>query len=207
MKLKESSASALTIGPMVLYLVLALQTVGSSQEDAPPEEEVKKMRQEIGGAEPDYIIGQPRLQKVEGFHYFYMELKHTDPGQAGPLARKAHDTYARVIGESYRPTLLVMFFSVPDEPNVYDIQTGFSVRKGTVPIGEAKVRYVEPTLCVSLLAWGDIGVYAKSYAPLIEFAEEKGLKCKEGFREWDLYWEGDRSKNNIILVQHPVEEE
>ena len=206
MKLKESPVPALVTGPMVLYFVLALQAAGLSQENAPPEDEVKTMKQEIGWAEPEYIIGQPRLQKVEGFHYFYMELTHTDPGQAAPLAREARDAYARVIGESCRPTLLVMFFAVPDEPNVYDIRAGFPVRKGTAPIGEAKVRYVEPTLCVSLLAWGDIGVYAKSYRPLLDFAEEKGLECKEGWREWDLYWESDNSRNNIIQIQHPVEE-
>lgn len=71
---------------------------------------------------------------------------------------------------------------------------------------EAFLEHVLELKEVSLLAWGDVGVYAKSYGPLMDFANEKGLKCKEGWREWSLYWEGDNSKNNIILVQHPVEE-
>ena len=168
------------------------------------------MVKEAGWAEPEYVIGQPRLQKLEGFYFFYVEQKHSKPGQVGPsmdsLVRKAHDAYAKVIGESCVPALCIMWFGVPGEPDLYDNQLGFAVRQGTTPLGEAKVRYVEPTLCVSLLAWGDIGVYAKSYGLLIDFANGKGLKCKEGFREWSLYWEGDTSKNNIILVQHPVEE-
>lgn len=169
------------------------------------------MKQETGWAEPDYVIGQPRLQKVEGFHFFYIEQEHAEPGQEGPsmasLTKKARDAYAKVIGESYAPALCVMWFGVLGVPDLYDNQVGFAVREGTTPLGEAKVRYVEPTLCVSLLAWGDEGAFAKSYGPLIAFAEDKGLKCIQGFREWDLHWEGDKSKNNIILIQHPVEEE
>ncbi len=167
------------------------------------------MQREVGWAEPDYIIGQPRLQKVAGFHFFYIEQKHAERGQEGPsissLTRKARDAYAKVIGESSAPALCVLWFGGPGEPGLYDNQLGFAVREGTTPLGEAKVRYVDPTLCVSLLAWGDVGVFARSYAPLMAFAEGKGLKCIEGFREWDLYWEGEKSKNNIILVQHPVE--
>jgi hypothetical protein len=169
------------------------------------------LKQKIGWAEPDNIIGQPRLQRVRGFHFFYIEQKHTDPSQEAPsmdlLTKKAREAYAKVIGESYAPAICNMWFKVPGESDLYDNQVGFAVREGTPQLGEAKVRYVEPTLCVSLLAWGDVSVYAKSYSPLIAFAKDKGLKCIEGFREWDLYWEGDDSKNNIIQIQHPVEVE
>ena len=77
------------------------------------------------------------------------------------LKKKVCDAYAKVIGESYAPALGVFWFGVPGKPDLYDNQLGFSVCKGTTPLGEAKVRYVEPTLCVSLLAWGDVDVFAK----------------------------------------------
>ena len=152
------------------------------------------MTKEVGWAEPECIIGQPRIQKVEGFYYFYLETKHTDGGKEGTdtnsMVRKAKDAYAKVIGEFSMSPLLIMYANVPNKPDMYDLQVGFPVPKSIDPGGAAKVRYVEPTLCVSLLAWGDIGIYAKSYAPLMDFVNENGLKCAEGWREWAFYWEG-----------------
>jgi hypothetical protein len=36
---------------------------------------------------------------------------------------------------------------------------------------------------------------------------QNALKCVVGWREWYLYYENDKSCNNIIWVQHLVEKE
>ena len=74
----------------------------------------------------------------------------------------------------------------------------------SVQQGEAKVRFVPPTLCGSLVASGDVKVYASSYGPLLDFMDSQGYLPVEGFRETCLYWEGGKSKNNIIWIQHQL---
>ena len=168
------------------------------------------MERATGWAEPDCIIGQPRLQKVDGFHYLYVEQQHVAESEVGvyigSLFGKIHDAYEKGYGAAEKPPILVMFFDLPDEPRVYDMQVGFSVPEGTSPLGEAQVRYVEPSLCASVLVWGNLDSVISSYGPLLEFMDTKDLKCIEGWREWYLYWEGDSSSNNITWVQHVAQE-
>ena len=99
-----------------------------------------------------------------------------------------------------------MFTDIPDEPRWYDVQVGFSVPKGTPPYGEARVRYVKPTLVASIVVTGNLRAVVKSYGPLLEFMKAKGLKDVVGWREWYLYWESDDSMNNVTWVQHLAEE-
>lgn len=166
------------------------------------------MIKEIGWAEPECIIGLPRIQKVEGLYYLYVEQKNVKEDEVGPvmtpLIGKANDAYMSAVGEVYGQPLLAMFLDVPNTPGVYDMQIGFSVREGTSPIGGSEVRYVEPALCASVLVWGTkYGVVS----PLMEFIKEKGLRCTDGWREWSFYDEAAGPKNTITWVQRIVEEE
>jgi hypothetical protein len=161
-----------------------------------------------GWAEPDQIIGTPRMQKVEGFYYFYIEQIHPTQGEK----EEPVDSMIERVGwlfQQYspvsKPPLLVMFFLVAEEPSYqYDIQVGYVISKEIPAEGEAKVRYVPPTLCGSLVACGDVELYANSYGPLLDFIDSQGYQAVEGFRETSLYWEGEDSKNNIVLIQHPA---
>jgi hypothetical protein len=169
------------------------------------------MGKEVGWAEPEYLIGQPRIHKVAGFHYLYVEQKHVHEGQVGlhmgPLIGKMEDAHKLGFGEAEKPPLLVMFTDIPDEPRWYDIQAGYSVPQGTVPCGEAWVRAIEPALVASILVWGSLEAVVKGYGPLLEFMKANGYKDIVGWREWYLYWESEDSTNNITWVQHIAAEE
>jgi hypothetical protein len=41
------------------------------------------MKRESGWAEPEYIIGQPRIQMAGGFHYLHVEEKHVAESEVG----------------------------------------------------------------------------------------------------------------------------
>jgi hypothetical protein len=162
----------------------------------------------IGWAEPEQIIGTPRMQQVEGFYYFYIEQIHPAQGEKEEPVDSMIERLGRLF-EQYspvsKPPLLVMFFLVEGEgPYQYDIQVGYVISKEIPVGGEAKVRYVPPTLCGSLVACGDVQVFANSYKPLLDFVDSQGYLAVEGFRETCLYWEGEQSKNNIIWIQHPA---
>ena len=57
------------------------------------------MKKKSGWAEPKYIIGEPRVQKVGGFTYLFVEQKHVEESQVGvslgPLFEKIHEPTRR----------------------------------------------------------------------------------------------------------------
>lgn len=166
------------------------------------------MEQKINWADPEYVISQPRIQKVAGFHYLYAEQPHvheTEVGNAmGVVMGRLGSAWECIFGKTPSPPMLVMFIDL-DEPRMYDVRAGFVVPEGTTPQGETQVRFVPAALVAGMLAWGGISAVVKTYAPLMEFMDTHGLKCIEGWREWRLVFEGDTSTNNITWVQHVAE--
>jgi hypothetical protein len=168
------------------------------------------MSTEVGWADPEMMISEPRAQRVMGFHYLYVEQEHvaeSDVGWAmGDLMPKALEAY-RHGGEGIEPPpILAMFLDLPGAERAYDVQVGYAFRESVLPRGGAEVRYLEPALCAGLLVWGTLDDILKSYGTLMAFVEAKGLRNVEGWREWYLYWEDAASRNNVTLVQHVVEE-
>ncbi|MCU0502237.1 MAG: hypothetical protein MUC51_10815 [Anaerolineae bacterium] len=167
------------------------------------------MEQRVRKAEPEYLISQPRVQEVEGFHYLYAERLHiheTEVGKALDAAiRMLTSTWERIFEEAPSPPMLIMFHDL-DEEKMYDVQAGFVVPPGTPPQGETQIRFVPPALVAGMLVWGDISAVAKSYAPLMTFMDTHGLTCIEGWREWRLLFEGETSMSNVTWVQHVAKE-
>ncbi len=211
MKRKGGIVVILSTIAMVLCSICALCINGSSQENTPAKEEARKMTEEVGWAEPECIIGQPRIQKVKGFYYIYTEKKHVKQSEVGSTAYligQVNDACKQIFGDATWGTYIDMYLNLPKEDEyVYDVQKGYAIAKEVTPVGEAKVRYVEPALCATIVVWGSFEDISKSYGPLMEFVNEKGLKCaEEGWREWHVHWDGGDSRNNVYLVQHVVEE-
>jgi hypothetical protein len=210
MKLKRSLAVVFSIVAVLLFSVLALCINGSSQEKT-AKEEIKKVTKDLGWAEPELIVGQPRLQKVNGFYYLYAEMKHlktSEVTESNVLIKQVNDACMKLFGRIPFGTYVEMYINLPQEAGeyMYDCQKGYAIPDNITPVDGVKIRYVEPALCASILVWGT--EISKSYGPLMDFVNGNGLKCaEEGWREWWLHYEGDNSKNNITLVQHVLKEE
>jgi hypothetical protein len=158
------------------------------------------MEEKVRWAKPEYVIGLPRLQKVDGFYYLYTEQKHIHESEVrnsiGPMFSMICDTYKKRHGKTNRFSILVIFFTVPNEPRMYDIQVGYSVLKRPAPEKEIQVRYVEPTLCASVLVRGNLDLVKKSCGLLVKFMYGNKFETMEGRRELYLYCEGMSSTNN-----------
>ena len=196
---------------VTLFSILVLCMNGSSQEKA-GKEGAMKMTKEVGWAEPEYIISQPRIQKVGGFLYLYVEKKHVkeseSPSVIPTLIGKAHEACRKAFGRKVGNLVITHLILPKETESMYDIQVGFAISgdANVTPAGEAKIRYVEPALCAGILIWGTVDDIARSFSPLSEFIKEKELKCSDvGWREWTLY--NDDTKNAIFLQQRVLEEE
>jgi hypothetical protein len=161
--------------------------------------------QNVGWAEPQFILGECRTQVVAGFRYLYLEEKHIAEWDVGdmitPLKDRITRAYRQTYGGAEPPTLLVMFIDL--EEQYYDVRAGFAVGPDTPPLEGPRVLDVPPALCAGYLAWG--ANFWEGYGPLMDYMDAQGLRCIEGWREWYLYSEGEGSPNNIMLVQHVAE--
>ena len=210
MKLKRNLAIVLSISTVLLYSVFALCLNESLHEN--PTDGVK-VTNEIGWAEPELIIGQPRLQKVNGFYYLYAEMKHLKQSEVSKsvvLIEQVNDECMKLFGCIPFGAYVEMYINSPQEEEsklIYDCQKGYALNVEDITPKDArvKIRYVEPALCASILVWGSD--LPKGYGPLMNFIQEKGLRTsKPGCRrEWGLY-EDRNSKNHIALIQRVIEE-
>lgn len=168
------------------------------------------MKQNIGWAEPNWTISEPRVQKVDGFYYQYLEARDVPEMEVGnyvlTFRKLMQDAYHAVFGPATMPPVLAMYLDIPGKKGLYNVQIGFVVEENTPQLGDAKSRYVEPALIVGMIVGGDIDAVLSTYGPLMEFTNKNDLKCVIGWREWYLHWESDISKNSITWVMHNVEE-
>jgi hypothetical protein len=156
--------------------------------------EEDRMSTEVGWADPEMMISEPRVQRVAGVHYLYVEQK-----------RVAESAVGWAMGDLMPKALAAYRQGHAGIERAYDVHVGYAFREDVSPRGGAQVRYVEPALCAGLLVWGTLDDILKSYGTLMAFVEAKGLRNVEGWREWYLYWEDPASRNNVTLVQHVVE--
>ncbi len=168
------------------------------------------MKQMTGWAEPRSVISAPRVQKVDGFYYQYLESKDVPEMEVGShvvtLRKQMQAAYRAAFGPAAMPPTLAMYLDIPGKTGLYDVQIGFAVEADTPLLGEARRRYVAPALIAGMIVGGDIDAVVSSYGSLMNFINKNGLKCITGWREWYLHWESDTSLNSITWVMHDVEE-
>jgi hypothetical protein len=169
------------------------------------------MAYSTGWANPVLVIGQPRIQKVSGFTYLFAEqrdVKDTEVGQyRNGLVARVWDAYKLYYASAATPPLLVMFINVPGKEEMYHMQVGYVVAKGTPATGGVQVRDLAPALVAGTVVSCDADSIWKCYGPLMDFMNQNGYKpLEEGWREYFLYNEGNASANNITWVQHLAEE-
>lgn len=167
------------------------------------------MKIETGWADPEVVVGAPRIQMVAGFTYFFAEEKHIMENLVGRSLDRVvaivRAGFQRIFPRVDQPSLLVMFIDDPVEDGIYDVRAGFAVSHGTQPVDGVFVEDQQPALVASILYCGPIGMIHKSYSPLMEYMNQNALKCVVGWREWYLYYENHESSNNVLWVQHLAE--
>jgi hypothetical protein len=154
--------------------------------------------------QPDLLLSPCRTQRVAGFKYLYLEDKHVAESEVDtvmvPLMERIFAAHRQTFGAAEPPPLLATFTDRKDAS--YALRVGFAVGAKTPPLEGALVMVVPPALCAGVLVWGaDV---TAGYAPLMDYADRKGLEPTEGWRERYLYWEHDGSPNNVTLVQYVV---
>lgn len=160
-----------------------------------------------GTATPEYTVGQPRTGTMAGFRHFYVRgrasMKNI-PQVAGTLIDEAIAAYQGAHSSPVDQPTVILSYHMPDETGEFDMFAGFSIVIEIAAAGSAVIEEVPSTRCASILLTGSLAHLPAAYQELERYIQAQGLRYGSNFREWYLYWEGDGSPNNVILIAFDV---
>jgi effector-binding domain-containing protein len=158
-------------------------------------------------AEPEFTLGQVRVQRTRGFDYFYVgaeatmeRLASTIDTLRGKLESARRKGRVVVLG----PATFVYLGADPSGP--FTLQIGYPVESRTAPIRDTKVRHLEDLRCVSVVYSGGLQHIRSAWGAVGTAVKAKGLRTTPESREVYLYFEDDESPNNVTLLQQGVTE-
>jgi effector-binding domain-containing protein len=158
-------------------------------------------------ADPEYSIGEMRVQTMRGCEFFHVGVETTMAGMGEAIGRVMPRLFeAQREGRVVSAGPVVFVYTGGDATSPFLLEMGFPVAAGTAPVSEAKVRRLDDFHCASLVYCGALKHLGKAYDALGRAVERAGLKHSGEMREYYLYFEDDDSPNNVTLLQYRIEE-
>ncbi len=153
-------------------------------------------------ASTDFLIGPMRVLTKRGMTFFHVASPPTPYAELD----KALDILLDKLYAARRQTNLIeagpditRYYQLSQsEPDLYQMEVGISVRPATLPAGEAQVTTLPPYHCAELLLWGSLAHIVQAYQSLTQAIQAAGLEQTGESREWNYYFEGVDSPNNLI---------
>jgi effector-binding domain-containing protein len=165
-------------------------------------------------AKPEFLVSEMRIQRLPGPTYLHAETETTlakigqVAGETIPALRKAIADQNRVVmahggGNVYitGPLIFVYQGATGEMDTPFKLCIGFAVAEGTKPLGVYKVKKLDDFRCATVLFSGPMAKVGEAYGKLFPALTAAGHTPTGETREYYLYWESDKSPNNILLIQ------
>lgn len=160
-----------------------------------------------GGAaaadKPKAVVSDVSVRTLEETTYFYTSVQTTYAriveavGQVVPKLEKAvGEGKVRVTG-SY---VFVYHGATADPNKEFTLEIGTTVAEDTKPQGEFKVRKLPAFQCASVLFQGPVQQMMVPYGKLLPQVQQAGHEMTGESREYYMYWEGEDSANNVVMI-------
>ena len=153
-------------------------------------------------ATPQFVIGQMRVLTISEMSFFHVSSqpipfsdldKVLDPLLENLYAAKAQ---ANLIDGGPDVT---RYYRI-SESDLYQMEVGVSVKPGTQPAGDAKIKTLAPLQCAGLLLWGSLAHIAQAYSTLTQTMKDAGMQHTGECQEWNYYFESVDSPNNVMGI-------
>ncbi len=159
-------------------------------------------------AVPEYVFGEVRTQTWGPFTYLSV-------GDAAPMSTldalldrliAALDSACDAAGmRSIGPVVLRYGTQPGAGADVWWMEAGYPVRPGTPAAPGTVVRDLPAFRCATLLYSGSLAHMGIAHERLTSGIRAAGLRAGAEGREWYLYFEGDDSPNNVMLLQRQIQ--
>ena len=166
---------------------------------------------EAGASKPDDspVVSDVRVRTLAESNYLYVESE-TSYAEMGPFIEEAVKKLEAAEKEGkIRVTNSYVFVyqgASPDPSKKFKLQVGATVADDVAAVGDLKVRKLPTYRCASVLYQGPVQQMMLPYQKLMPALEPAGLEPTGENREYYTFWEGEASKNNIVMVTAGVKE-
>lgn len=153
---------------------------------------------------PDSLLGPAAIQTFAGGPYFHVKARATQaeiPGRMRELVPRLLKSLAEAKVGTLGPLQVVYHGITQDPAQPFDLEVGVLVAPGTPAAGEAKVRLLPAFTCATQTFTGSLSQVGKAYATVYPALLSAGRVPSGESRQMVLFYEGDASTNNVLLVQ------
>jgi len=151
----------------------------------------------------DFTVGPMRQQQLVGFNFLYVTRRatiRTIAEIAGTEVPKLFDAIKAANIQERGPVIFIFhgMTGAPDQP--FDVEMGMAVEENVVPPDGYETVELKPATCATVLYSGDMPNIGHAYEKVFPAMSAAGLTPSGETREYYLYFEDDKSPNNVVLV-------
>jgi effector-binding domain-containing protein len=151
----------------------------------------------------DTSIGEPRIQDLKGMNYLHFERKTTIRQMNQTLNADIQKMMAEMKAHSISPAgplMMVMQGMTANQDQQFLLEVGFDVAKGAVAPQGYSISELPADHCASVIFSGPMTNIGLAYRKLYNTIFGAGMMPTPESREYVLYWEGNGSPNNVVMI-------
>jgi effector-binding domain-containing protein len=153
--------------------------------------------------QPDFTLGPVRQQHLVGVNFLYTTCKatiRTIADVAGAEVPKLFDAIKEANIQQRGPVIFIYRNLTDNLDAPFDVQIGMAVEDNVVPPTGYQSIQLSPSDCATILYTGSMANIGQAYATLMPAAWSYERKPTGETREYYLYFEDDKSPNNVVLI-------
>lgn len=153
---------------------------------------------------PDCLLGPVAIQTFAEGRFFHLKTRATQaeiPGRMRELVPRLLKSLAEAKVGTLGP-LQVVYHGLSQDPALpFDMEVGVLVPPGTPAAGEAQVRSLAAFTCAAQTFTGSLNEVGRAYGAIYPALLSAGRLPSGESRQMVLFYEGDASTNNLLLIQ------
>ncbi|HRK29761.1 MAG TPA: GyrI-like domain-containing protein [Tepidisphaeraceae bacterium] len=158
-------------------------------------------------AEGESVTSAMRVQEMGPLNFFHTTVTMTFEKMDG-VAQIIGEMEAAIKEKKITAGGTVIFVyqgAAPDPTKEFELSIGMHVEAGTEGFDKWKVTELPSFKAATVMHSGPVKTISTAYQKIFPEIFAKGLQPTGENREFYLYWEGEESANNIMLVQVGVQ--
>ena len=144
-----------------------------------------------------------RVQELAAMTFFHTTIKTTYEKMdvVGPIIEEMENAVREKNIQADGMVVFMYTGATQDPGKEFELSIGMPVVQGTAGFDKWQVTDVPAFKCATVMHSGNVRSIGFAYQKLFGELMEKGLQPTGVTREFYMYWEGETSENNVMLVQ------
>jgi hypothetical protein len=159
----------------------------------------------------DFTLSPPRVTDFKPANYLYASVE-TNLGQVGQMITTLTQDIASAIqaaGMSMTGGPLIVYdgANTGDPAHTFTLKVGYPVGDTAKAVGGYQLGDIGPKHCEMILFIGSVSQLRQAYGRIFARVMAAGQSVSDERAERYLYWEGENSPNNVVMIEIGVQDQ